>query len=70
MKVYLAGPITGYNYGEVNNWREQVQDDLVDHGIRAYSPMRGKNYLSNEDKLQDSYNDHTMSPGVFFRIEI
>jgi len=61
MKVYLAGPITGYDYGTVNNWREGVVEHLKDHGLHGYSPMRGKNYLSKEDMIQDSYSDYTMS---------
>ena len=61
MKVYLAGPMTGHSYQEVNDWREESRSILADHGIKGYSPMRGKNYLSKEEKLQDSYSDHTMS---------
>lgn len=61
MKVYLAGPITGYDYSSVNDWRDIVKDELKDHGINGYSPMRGKSYLSEEDMIQDSYSDHTMS---------
>lgn len=60
-KVYLAGPITGTSYGEANEWRESVKEDLNAVGITAYSPMRGKAYLSKEEKLADNYSDHTMS---------
>ncbi len=60
-KVYLAGPISGYSYKEVNDWREYVKEHLDDVGISAYSPMRGKVYLSKEEEIQDSYSNHTMS---------
>lgn len=60
-KVYLAGPITGTNYGEAVNWRDKTRDDLFSLGLDGFSPMRGKAYLSKEDKIQDSYSDHTMS---------
>lgn len=61
MKVYLAGPITGHSYQEVTDWRDEAKSSLSNFGIRGYSPMRGKNYLTKEEKLQDSYKDHTMS---------
>jgi len=60
-KVYLAGPITGYSYGEVSNWRDSIKDILADVGIHGYSPMRGKVYLSKEEEIKDSYSNHTMS---------
>ena len=44
--VYLAGPITGLKYGEATDWRHQVIDELYMIGIKAYSPMRGKEYLA------------------------
>lgn len=61
MKVYLAGPITGHNYETASNWRDKAWRYLDEFGINAYSPMRGKSYLSKEDMIQDSYSDHTMS---------
>lgn len=60
-KVYLAGPITGQAYGETVNWREKAKSLLGTRGIVGYSPMRGKAYLSKEEKIQDSYSDFTMS---------
>jgi len=60
-KVYLAGPITGYSYKEVSNWRDSVKELLADVGIHGYSPMRGTVYLSKEEEIKDSYNNHTMS---------
>lgn len=60
-KVYLAGPITGTSYKECTNWRDSVRIDLQEFGLEPYSPMRGKAYLSHEDRISDSYNDLTMS---------
>lgn len=60
MKVYLAGPITGLSYTSATSWREEVRNILFMHNINAFSPMRGKVYLSKEDKIADSYSDHTM----------
>jgi nucleoside 2-deoxyribosyltransferase len=45
MKVYLAGPITGLTYDEAQDWRAGAQRELDAHGIQAYSPLRGKDYL-------------------------
>ena len=61
MKVYLAGPITGYDYGSINGWREDVVNHLKQFGIKGYSPMRGKSYLSKEEMIKDSYSDFTMA---------
>lgn len=61
MKVYLAGPITGQTYEGSVSWREETKNVLTAGGIVAYSPMRGKAYLSAEEKIKDSYSDHTMS---------
>ena len=60
-KVYVAGPITGASYDQATTWREDFCSDLKRYGILGFSPMRGKAYLSKEDKLKDSYSDHTMS---------
>jgi nucleoside 2-deoxyribosyltransferase len=61
MKVYLAGPITGTNYEESTEWRIAAKTYLAFNQIDGYSPMRGKAYLSAEDKIADTYSDHTMS---------
>jgi len=60
-KVYLAGPITGQSYDGSTEWREEAKNTLDKYGIDGYSPMRGKAYLSKEDKIKDSYSDYTMS---------
>lgn len=38
--VYLAGPISGCNNGEANNWRSIAFSKLSQHGIRGISPLR------------------------------
>lgn len=45
-KIYLAGPIAGLDYAGANTWRRRVKDELKEHGIESYSPMRAKEYLS------------------------
>lgn len=58
MKVYLAGPITGLDYKGTTEWREAVHAELSSLGILAYSPMRGKKFLSHVesfDKNCDGY---------------
>ena len=46
-KVYLAGPITGLDYGGAVNWREQVKQELAKSGIVGISPMRAKEYFKD-----------------------
>lgn len=60
-KVYLAGPITGTSYEESTGWRSIIKTRLTELNLDGYSPMRGKAYLSAEEKLADSYSDKTMS---------
>jgi nucleoside 2-deoxyribosyltransferase len=73
-KVYTAGPITGCSWGGCTNWREYVEkqlDDISDGRIVAYSPLRSKEYLSNEKEILDVYPDtlSVMSTqrGIFHR---
>lgn len=58
--LYLAGPITGVSYGESTDWRTYVSWKLPGH-IKGVSPMRGKNYLSKERKIKDSYEENPLS---------
>lgn len=53
--VYLAGPITGLEFEEVNDWREKVTYTLPGH-IHGISPLRNKNYLKGTGPLRDAYN--------------
>jgi len=45
-KVYLAGPITGWTYGDCTDWRQYAKQKLGAAGIEGISPMRGKEYLA------------------------
>ena len=66
--VYLAGGITGLSYKGTVGWREQVIHMLPDE-IVAFSPMRAKQYLSQETKITDSYESTVFSSqrGLFAR---
>lgn len=43
---YLAGPISGLNFGAATDWRIEARKKLEESGIDAYSPLRGKEYLA------------------------
>lgn len=62
--VYLAGPITGLNFDECTDWREDVKAAMPSH-IDTLSPLRGKQYLkerSNRDgRIMDSYEEYPLS---------
>jgi nucleoside 2-deoxyribosyltransferase len=59
--VYLAGPITGLNYGGATDWREAARVKLHDHNISGVSPMRAKDYLLQETTIGDSYEAKVLS---------
>lgn len=61
MKVYLSGPITGLTYAQGQGWREYAKEYLGLHGIDAYSPLRGKQYLADRGELTGSYEEHPLS---------
>lgn len=51
--VYLAGAITGCSYEGATSWREHAVKRLDDLGVSGASPLRGKDYLSHLDDIQD-----------------
>lgn len=53
--VYLSGPITGLNYEGAVNWRQAVIEALLP-GIKGLSPMRDKQYLSDESAIKMHYS--------------
>jgi nucleoside 2-deoxyribosyltransferase len=53
MKVYLAGAISGLSYGNATGWREYAFEKLHKAEIDAYSPMRGKAYLSGVAEMTE-----------------
>jgi hypothetical protein len=61
--VYLAGPITGQDYEGCTDWREKTIAEFADVGIRAISPMRGKEYLKGIGKISGTGEEYAhMSP--------
>lgn len=43
--VYLAGPIAGSKFDEVDQWRIQAREQLAHYKIDGFSPLRAKGYL-------------------------
>lgn len=66
--VYLAGHISGLSYTQTTSWRQQVIDN-IDYRIKCYSPLRAKQYLAKESKIEHSYEDVLLSSqrGIFAR---
>ncbi len=60
-KVYLAGPITGCDYGGATDWRQYVTERLQNYAC-GISPMRGKGYLRKEQNIASSYNTPLSCP--------
>ena len=58
--LYLAGPITGCSYDGATDWRDYVAKNLPDW-ISPVSPMRGKEYLSEETSIASAYEDIPLS---------
>ncbi len=56
--VYLAGPIAGLTYAGATDWRHYAQNALWapfgTTGIKALSPMRGKDYLAKRPGRLDA----------------
>ncbi len=63
-QVYLAGPITGMSYGDARHgWRQEFANLLYDAPhIKMFSPMRGKDTLSKETKLDGTPNMYLDNP--------
>lgn len=62
--AYLCGGITGMGYDECVDWRILVAEELEDVGIRAVSPMRGKeelDYVKNFSGNGFSQEQHPMA---------
>ncbi len=57
--VYLAGPISGLTFDGCTDWRKFVTSELGIDGIKAWSPLRAKEYLREFgvlDKLCTGYS--------------
>jgi nucleoside 2-deoxyribosyltransferase len=59
-KVYLAGPISGLTFAGAQEWRNEFTR-RVDSRIKAYSPLRGKDYLADLGILEQSYATFPLS---------
>ncbi len=59
-KVYLAGPISGLTYEGAQEWRDEFRN-TIDPRIEAFSPLRGKEYLTMRGPLEGSYNEYPLS---------
>ena len=59
--VYLAGPIKGLSFDDSVNWRAQAEKVLGEVGIGTLNPMRFKDYLKDEQNLQEIYPNHHLS---------
>lgn len=63
--VYLAGPISGQTLAGANNWRTIAQEYLSNKGIKAITPLRGKDYLNSlveaDGTYKTQYSEHPMS---------
>lgn len=55
MRVYLAGPITGCDRGEANDWRTLVSARLEAYGITGISPLRCEPLIG--DRYDTSHPD-------------
>lgn len=55
-KVYLAGPITGLDYNEGQDWRNEATE-LFGRKMDCFSPLRYKQYLRAEGKLSFGYKN-------------
>ena len=62
MRVYLAGPITGFSYTDVTGWRDKASKALAKMGISAYSPMRGKEQMAGFTDI--GHGDDTLTEGI------
>lgn len=60
--VYLCGPISFLEYEEANDWREYATGYLESFGIKARSPLRGKDFLKEMGVIGISeYDDHPLA---------
>ncbi len=54
MKIYLAGPITGCNFEDCTDWREEFKR-MMPKSIQCLSPMRGKEFLKHKGVISGSF---------------
>lgn len=44
MTVYLAGPMTGLSFEEMNRWRKKAENLLSQHNIQTINPVKFYNF--------------------------
>lgn len=54
-EVYLAGPIKGHSYDNIQEWRKQIYDALYNTNIHVLSPLRESAELEGIENLKCSY---------------
>lgn len=59
--VYLAGPISGLSYEDATQWRLDVAEKLHRYWIKCLSPLYGKHYLKDVEKIADTYENIALS---------
>ena len=60
--VYLAGPISGLNYGDATDWRDYAKK-VFEPEVHALSPMRNKEFLRHLDDISGHGEEYKhMSP--------
>jgi len=66
--VYLAGPISGLDYVNGQDWRKTVIDSLPEN-IEGISPLRNKSYLASVGIIEGSYDVGPLSTqrGIYAR---
>jgi len=52
MRIYLAHPISGLSFEEVNSYYSQIIPKLIAAGYDCLYPMIGKNYLRTEKNFK------------------
>ena len=50
LAVYLSGGITGLTFEEASKWRLETASRLRAAGFRVLDPLRGKSWLSHQEK--------------------
>lgn len=58
--IYLAGPITGLSHGAATTWRRYIVN-LLEPEIKCFSPLRGKEFLTERGKIHAQGYDHPLA---------
>ncbi|MBI4215198.1 MAG: hypothetical protein HY602_00545 [Parcubacteria group bacterium] len=58
--IYCAGPMTGLSYDAIVCWHEYLMKKLPPK-ITILSPMRGKEYLADQESIKNVYEKHPLA---------